>query len=72
MLLRAEDPPLAGRDHLMFKGYYVPLKGVVDGDLCERFLRLSVDAKVRVAAELEREVREVERKVLEVRGRVAW
>ncbi|KAI6853107.1 putative splicing factor 3B subunit 3 [Hortaea werneckii] len=71
MLLRAEDPPLAGRDHLMFKGYYVPLKGVVDGDLCERFLRLGMDSKVRVAAELEREVKEVERKVLEVRGRVA-
>ncbi|KAI7171011.1 hypothetical protein D0869_15364 [Hortaea werneckii] len=72
MQVRAEEPPLAGRDHLMFKGYYVPLKGVVDGDLCERFLRLGTDAKVRVAAELEREVREVERKVLEVRGRVAW
>ena len=30
--LRTEDPPLAGRDHLIYRGYYVPVKGVIDGD----------------------------------------
>ncbi len=71
-LLRQEEPPLAGRDHLMFRSYYVPVKGVVDGDLCERFLRLGVDKKAKIAAEVEREVREVERKVQEMRTRVAF
>ncbi|KAK5163433.1 pre-mRNA-splicing factor rse1 [Saxophila tyrrhenica] len=71
-LLRSEDPPLAGRDHLMYRGYYVPVKGVVDGDLCERFLRLGFDAKQKIAGEVEREVREVERKVQEMRSRVAF
>ena len=70
--LRAEDPPLAGRDHLMYRSYYVPVKGVVDGDMCERFLRLTWDQKQKIAAELDRGVREVERKVLEMRGRVAF
>lgn len=70
--LRQEEASLTGRDHLMYRGYYVPVKGVVDGDLCERFLGLGVDGKAKVAAEVEREVREVEKKVLEMRGRVAF
>lgn len=32
--LRSEDGPLAGRDHLIYRSYYVPVKGVIDGD-CE-------------------------------------
>ncbi|KAK5122599.1 hypothetical protein LTR85_003862 [Meristemomyces frigidus] len=70
--MRAEDAPLAGRDHLMYRGYYVPVKGVIDGDLCERFMRLGYDQKQKIAAEVEREVREVERKVQEMRTRVAF
>lgn len=70
--MRAEEPPVAGRDHLMYRSYYVPVKGVIDGDLCERFSRLGYDAKQKIAAELEREVREVERKVQEMRTRVAF
>ena len=30
--LRTEDAPLAGRDHLIYRGYYVPVKGMIDGD----------------------------------------
>lgn len=61
--LRTEDVPLAGRDHLVYRSYYVPVKGVVDGDLCERYSRLGRDTKERIAAELDRSVREVERKI---------
>ena len=32
--LRSEDAPLAGRDHLIYRSYYVPVKGTIDGD-CE-------------------------------------
>ncbi|EMC92310.1 hypothetical protein BAUCODRAFT_151722 [Baudoinia panamericana UAMH 10762] len=71
-LIRAEEPPLAGRDHLMYRSYYVPVKGVIDGDLCERFMKLSFDGKQKIAAEVEREVKEVERKVQEMRTRVAF
>lgn len=61
--MRSEDPPLAGRDHLIYRGYYVPVKGVIDGDLCERFTLLPNDKKMMVAGELDRSVREIERKI---------
>ncbi|KAI5818999.1 CPSF A subunit region-domain-containing protein [Pyronema omphalodes] len=70
--MRNEDPPLAGRDHLIYRGYYVPVKGVVDGDLCERFSLLPRDRKQMIAGELDRSVRDVERKIADMRSRVAY
>ena len=35
--LRSEDAPLCGRDHLIYRSYYVPVKGVIDGD-CKSLL----------------------------------
>lgn len=61
--MRSEDAPLAGRDHLIYRGYYVPVKGVIDGDLCERFTLLPNDKKQMIAGELDRSVREIERKI---------
>lgn len=61
--LRTEDSPLAGRDHLMYRGYYAPAKGVIDGDLCERYTLLPNDKKQMIAGELDRSVREIERKI---------
>jgi splicing factor 3B subunit 3 len=63
MQMRQEDAPLAGRDHLMYRSYYIPSKGVIDGDLCERYVRLDSSLRERIAAELERDPREVERKI---------
>ncbi|KAF2673961.1 pre-mRNA-splicing factor rse1 [Microthyrium microscopicum] len=70
--MRNEDPPLAGRDHLIYRGYYVPVKGAIDGDLCERFLRLDSTLQERVSGEVERDRREVERKISDLRTRVAF
>ncbi|KAH7328516.1 CPSF A subunit region-domain-containing protein [Stachybotrys elegans] len=70
--LRAEDAPLAGRDHLMYRGYYAPVKGVIDGDLCERYPLLPNDKKQMIAAELDRSVREIERKISDLRTRSAF
>ncbi|AEO69296.1 uncharacterized protein THITE_2119532 [Thermothielavioides terrestris NRRL 8126] len=70
--MRSEDPPLAGRDHLIYRGYYVPVKGVIDGDLCERFSLLPNDKKQMIAGELDRSVREVERKISDIRTRSAF
>lgn len=61
--LRTEDAPIAGRDHLMYRSYYAPVKGVIDGDLCERFAILPNDKKQMIAGELDRSVREIERKI---------
>ncbi|KAK6194263.1 hypothetical protein LQW54_011613 [Pestalotiopsis sp. IQ-011] len=70
--LRSEDPPLAGRDHLIYRSYYVPVKGVIDGDLCERFTLLPNDKKQMIAGELDRSVREIERKISDIRTRSAF
>lgn len=61
--MRSEDAPLAGRDHLIYRSYYVPVKGVIDGDLCERYTLLPTDKKQMIAGELDRSVREIERKI---------
>ncbi|KAH7305813.1 CPSF A subunit region-domain-containing protein [Stachybotrys elegans] len=70
--MRSQDASLIGRDHLMYRGYYAPVKDVIDGDLCERYRLLPVDAKRTIAAELDRSVREVERKISNVRTRSAF
>ena len=61
--MRTEDAPLAGRDHLIYRSYYVPVKGIIDGDLCERYTLLPTDKKMMIAGELDRSVREIERKI---------
>ena len=63
MQLASQNPPLAGRDHLIYRSYYVPVKGVIDGDLCETYLLLPNDMKQTIAGELDRSVREIERKI---------
>lgn len=70
--LRTEDSPLGGRDHLIYRGYYAPVKGVIDGDLCERFNLLPNGKKLMIAGELDRSVREIERKLSDVRTRHAF
>lgn len=72
MQLASEHPPLAGRDHLIYRGYYAPSKGVIDGDLCEMYFLLPSGKKMQIAAELDRSVREIERKISDMRTRVAY
>ncbi|KAF1952130.1 pre-mRNA-splicing factor rse1 [Byssothecium circinans] len=52
LLLRNEDKPLSGRDHLAFRSYYTPVKSVIDGDLIERFLVLSRDKRESIVGQL--------------------
>lgn len=63
MQLAAQTPPLAGRDHLIYRSYYAPVKGAIDGDLCEMYFLLPNDTKMMIAGELDRSVREIERKI---------
>ncbi|KAK2076313.1 hypothetical protein QBZ16_000837 [Prototheca wickerhamii] len=68
--LRAEAPPLLGRDHLAFRSAYYPVKDVIDGDLCELFVRLSPDKQRQIAAELDRTPGEVLKKLEDIRNRI--
>jgi splicing factor 3B subunit 3 len=70
--LRAEDQPIAGRDHMIYRGYYVPVKGTIDGDLCERYGALPLEKQRRIANELDRSIAEVQKKIEDMRVRVAY
>jgi len=65
--IRTEQTSLVGRDHLAWRGYYVPVKSVVDGDLCETFARLPPGKQSSIAGELDRTVGEVLKKLEQLR-----
>ncbi|KAF8512400.1 CPSF A subunit region-domain-containing protein [Gautieria morchelliformis] len=65
--MRTEQLSLVGRDHLSWRGYYTPVKGVVDGDLCEMFARLAPQKQSTIAGELDRTVGEVLKKLDQLR-----
>ncbi|THU96687.1 hypothetical protein K435DRAFT_891688 [Dendrothele bispora CBS 962.96] len=46
--MRQENSSLVGRDHLA-RGYYTPVKTVIDGDLCEAFARLPTSKQSSIA-----------------------
>ena len=54
MYLRIESQPLCGRDHVTFRSSYVPVKDVVDGDLCEMFSYLEFNKQRVLAEEMDR------------------
>lgn len=65
--LRTEQLSLVGRDHLAWRGYYVPVKAVVDGDLCETYAKLPGSKQSAIAVELDRTVGEVLKKLEQLR-----
>ena len=68
MHMRQEAPPLSGRDHLAYRGSYLPVKNVVDADLCEQFPRLPPATQKRIADDMERTPSEVIRKLEDLRA----
>lgn len=63
----SELPTLTGREWLKYRGYYIPVKGCIDGDLLEEYLGMSWEKRSRIAKKMEREPREIDRRVAEMR-----
>ncbi|KAI8984496.1 CPSF A subunit region-domain-containing protein [Mycotypha africana] len=72
MHMRAEAAPLAGREHLLYRSYYIPVKSVIDGDLCEQFNSLPAEKKRVIAEELDRSVADVQKKIEDMRVRSSF
>ena len=53
MYLRNLSPNLSGRDHLNYRSYYSPCKGIIDGDLCEVFSELLHKEQAEIARVLD-------------------
>jgi len=70
MHLRQEAPPLSGKDQLVFRSSYFPLKGVVDGDFCSIYNRLPPEEQRAIAEELDRTPAEVAKKLEEMASRI--
>ena len=67
-LSNALGTSLVGRDHAAFRGYYLPSKGVVDGDLVAAFSKLP--NKADVAQRVGKSVNEIEKMIEEIRNRI--
>ena len=63
MYLRIESQPLCGRDHVTFRSIYVPVKDVIDGDLCQMYSNLDFNKQRVLADELDRTPPEVMKKL---------
>jgi splicing factor 3B subunit 3 len=63
---------LLGRDHVNYRGYYTPVKSVVDGDLCEAFAMLPLQRQLVIAQELDRTPAEVNKKLESIRTTSAF
>ena len=48
--MRAENPPLCGRDHLSYRSYYFPVKHVIDGKQVISYLFTGGPHLVRLTA----------------------
>jgi splicing factor 3B subunit 3 len=59
---------LIGRDHAAFRGYYLPAKGVIDGDLIADFY--GHQDRANIASVLGKTVGEVEKAIEEIRNRI--
>jgi len=70
MNMRNEKISLVGRDQLSYRSYFVPVKCVVDGDLCEAYIHLPSDRQQYIADELNRTPGEIIKKLEEIRARI--
>jgi len=70
MHMRQENTPLCGRDHLSYRSSFVPVKNVIDGDLCEQYSSLEPAKQKQIADELDRSPMEVMKKLEDIRNRL--
>lgn len=66
--MRNELSPLAGREHLSFRSSFVPVKSVIDGDLCEQYLVLSYEKKREIALSMDKTPNEIIQRIVEFRS----
>jgi splicing factor 3B subunit 3 len=57
---------------LAYRGYYAPVKAVIDGDLCETFGQLPYPKQQAMAAEMDRTVGEMLKKLEQMRTSCAF
>ena len=53
--MREHLHPLLGNNHLLYRSYYYPCKGVIDGDLCQLFNYLDYSVQKEITKQLKQD-----------------
>ncbi|KAJ2323301.1 pre-mRNA-splicing factor rse1, partial [Coemansia sp. RSA 2702] len=72
MAMRKLWKPVSGRVHLAFRSAIEPVKGVVDGDLCETFFKLDYDAREKISDLVDRTQQDIFKKLEDMRAMFAF
>jgi splicing factor 3B subunit 3 len=70
MFMRQEMKPICGRDHLSYRSYFIPVREVIDGDLCEQILSLPHDKLKQISEDLDRAPSEILKKLEDTRNKL--
>ncbi|KAJ2160723.1 pre-mRNA-splicing factor rse1 [Coemansia sp. RSA 552] len=70
--IRDLAPPMSGRDHRTFRSSYIPVRAVIDGDLCETYFGLDNDARQAIANQLDRDDDDILKKLEDIRAMSAF
>jgi splicing factor 3B subunit 3 len=72
MCMRQDTSNICQRDHLSYRSYYMPVKEVIDGDLCERFNSgaMSYAKQKECASDIDRTPAEIVKKIEDVRSSI--
>ena len=60
---------LSGCNHFAYRSYYIPLREVIDGVMCETYFDLEFSVQEKIAKTLERDVEDIKKKIEEQRQR---
>ncbi|KAF4748606.1 Splicing factor 3B subunit 3 [Perkinsus olseni] len=66
----AASPSLSGRDHVMYRSFYHPIKNFIDADLCEVYYQLPAEKQRQIAVDMDKTPQEVMKKLEDIRNRV--
>ncbi|KAJ2055539.1 pre-mRNA-splicing factor rse1 [Coemansia sp. S146] len=70
--IRKHCPPISGRDHLAYRSSFMPVRSVVDGDLCESFYLLTHEQRELVSDTVDRTQQDILKKMEDVRSMFAF
>jgi splicing factor 3B subunit 3 len=70
MYLRQENKPLLGRDHMAFRSFSMPVRNVIDGDLCEQFSVLDFEKQRSLCEELGHPQNEIFKRLEDIKNRI--
>ena len=70
LFMRGEGLSPVGREHVSYRSSFVPVKDVIDGDLCEAFGALPAARQKAIAGDLDRTPQDVWKKLEDTRNKI--